>query len=124
MHEMGPFSVKNNQLMLHGSVVTDPTVLIDVHAGKVLAYGDDTKHDIQKIFTQSFTELMRDGKHEHAQSLMPIHYSMHNVLTSDEICSIINYEANCKDYNKIREIAFAKDKELKRKLPAYQRMKY
>lgn len=124
MHEKGPFSVKNNKLVLGGAAVTDPTVLIDVHSGKVLAYGDDTDNKIQEIFTKSFNELIKDGKHRHAQALMPIHYCMHHTLSPDEVCSIINYEANCTDYDKIREIAFAKDSELKRKLPAYQRMKY
>lgn len=124
MHETGPFNVKDNQIICNGDIIADPTVLIDAHTGKVLACGDDTKNDIQKLFTKSFTELLRTGKPEHAQALMTIHYSMHHDLNADEVCSIINYEANCKDHNKIREIAFAKDKELKRKLPAYQRMKY
>ena len=55
---------------------------------------------------------------------MIVHYNEQDFKDLDSVCSIANYELACDNKEKLKEIAFAKNVELERRIPAFQRQGY
>ena len=124
MHEKGPFFVDNGILFINGTQVHDLASVLDTTTGELLARGDYNNDNLQQVFSDAFKRYVNRGQREHAHSLMIVHYSEHDFKNLDSVCSIANYELACDDKEKLKEIAFAKNVELERRIPAFQRQGY
>lgn len=116
VHENGAFYVDGGRIIsrISNSLIDEPTSLIDGDTGTVLKHGN--RDMCENWMRQAANSYIHGGFPENAEALRLIIYEKYGTLSTDQICTFMNYLANSLGKERVDELLSMNETELKTEL--------